>query len=43
MSTNGLDLLKKEMEGENEVRYKVNAIHRLSLVIKSLGPEETVK
>ena len=43
MSINGLDLLKREMEQENEVRYKVNAIHRLTLVIKSLGPEETVQ
>ena len=37
---NALQLLKEEMENE-EIFIKVNAIHRVTLIAKILGPEQT--
>ena len=36
---NALALLKEEMQTE-EIHLKVNAIHRLKIVILSIGPEQ---
>jgi hypothetical protein len=36
---NALGLLKEEMQTE-EIHLKVNAIHRLKIVILSIGPEQ---
>ena len=41
MDENGLTLLKMEMLNE-EVHVKVNAIHRLTTVILSIGKDEAV-
>jgi hypothetical protein len=37
---NALELLKEEMSTE-EIYLKVNAIHRLKIVVLCLGPSET--
>ena len=39
---NVMDLLKDEMQTE-EIHLKVNAIHRLKIVVASLGPGEIEK
>ena len=36
---NALSLIKEEMQTE-EIHLKVNAIHRLKIVILSIGPEQ---
>ena len=38
---NALELLKEEMSTE-EVHLKVNAIHRLKIVVMYLGPNDSV-
>lgn len=41
MEENGFNLLKQEMTNE-EIHIKVNAIHRLKTVIKSMQQEQDV-
>lgn len=41
MDDSGLELLKQEMQSE-EINVKVNAIHRLKLVILSIGKDESL-
>lgn len=41
MDEDGLSLLKQEMENE-EIYLKVNAIHRMKIVIHDIGTERTI-
>ncbi len=35
-----IELLKEEM-GNDEIAYKVNAVHRLTTVVLAIGPSQT--
>lgn len=37
---NAIDLLKEEMQTE-EIHLKVNAVHRLKIVVLSIGQQDT--